>query len=212
MDWLKLTEADIQEIQRQAASSMPAVIRIEPEDITSAAPPPAAPPLKIGPEDLSPAAAQHQPLPEMDVLERLIFTLVNNARRDALPGWLGSAELKWHAGAAAVARGHSLDMLRRHYVDHRSPEGVTAAKRIENQGIPFVACGENIGAVTGDAARSEQGVHQIHRAFMNQPRSLSNHRGNILNPIWTHLGVGIARHESGTMIVTENFLCWPKSS
>jgi uncharacterized protein YkwD len=97
-------------------------------------------------------------------------------------------------------------MLRRGYVDHTSPEGVKVAKRIDQSHIAYVACGENIGIVYGAASHSEQGVYEIHNAFMNQPRRLTNHRGNLLNPIWTHVGIGAAYDESGSLFITQNFI------
>ncbi len=69
-----------------------------------------------------------------------------------------------------------------------------------------MACGENIGVVYGAASHSDQGIYEIHKAFMNQPRRLTNHRGNLLNPIWSHVGIGVAYDPSGTLILTQNFI------
>ena len=41
---------------------------------------------------------------------------------------------------------------------------------------------------------------------MNQPRRLTNHRANILNPVWTHVGIGVAYAPEGQLIVTQNFI------
>ena len=46
--------------------------------------------------------------------------------------------------------------------------------------------------VYGPASHGERGVIEVQTAFMNQPRRLANHRGNILNPVWTHVGIGVA--------------------
>ena len=108
-----------------------------------------------------------------------------------------------------MARGHSADMLKRQYVAHVSPEGTTASRRISDSGIRYVACGENIGVFYGEAALSARSVQDIQAAFMNQPRSLTNHRGNILNPVWTHLGIGIAHNPAGTLVATQNFISAP---
>jgi uncharacterized protein YkwD len=135
-----------------------------------------------------------------------MFNLVNAARQAHLPRWLSTSKLQWQPEIAAVARGHSADMLQRHYVAHTSLEGVTAAQRLEQYGIRYLACGENIGVVYGAASHSVQGIHDVHHAFMDQPRGLTNHRGNLLNPIWTHAGIGVAYHPSGSLIVTQNFI------
>jgi uncharacterized protein YkwD len=162
--------------------------------------------IRITEEDLKVTPPLQRNSPNLVELETLMFGLVNSARQAHLPKWLGSPNLRWHEELASVARGHSLDMLRRGYVDHMSPEGVKVAGRIDHNNIAYVACGENIGIVYGAASHSEQGVYEIHNAFMNQPRRLTNHRGNLLNPIWTHVGIGAAYDESGSLFVTQNFI------
>jgi uncharacterized protein YkwD len=123
--------------------------------------------------------------------------------------FLGTANLKWDDALAAIARGHSADMLRRQYVAHVTPEGITADQRLQINGVNYVASGENIGIVYGQASHGGQGVHEIHNAFMDQPRSLTNHRGNLLNPLWTHCGIGIAYSDSGSMVATQLFISSP---
>ncbi|MCI0397502.1 MAG: CAP domain-containing protein [Chloroflexi bacterium] len=214
-DWLQLTEEDIARAQRltRARPVMTEIITITRDEIP--AEPPPAPPrrneaiLTITREDLTPTPPQASTTADLRELETLMFALVNTARQHNLPGWLGTARLKWHDGLAAVARGHSADMLRRQYVAHVTPEGITAARRIERHGVGYVACGENIGIVYGETTNMAQAVHDIHNAFMNQPRSLTNHRGNLLNPIWTHVGIGVAYTPDGSLVATQNFISAP---
>ena len=212
-DWLQLTDDDIDRAQRliPARSPMPEVITIRPSDIPAEEPPQptGSAVISVTMEDLAPTEPQLTTTADLSELERLMYELVNNARADHLPAWVGTSELKWHGGLAAVARGHSADMLRRQFVSHISPEGVTASRRIEHYGISYVACGENIGVFYGATARTEQAVHDIYNAFMNQPRSLTNHRGNLLNPIWTHVGIGIAHNPAGSLVATQNFISAP---
>lgn len=205
---LKLTEEDIAQVLDQVRENppAPAVIRIGAGDALGPPPRVTASLIRITEEDLSATPPQQHNTPNLEELETLMFGLVNSARQAHLPKWLGGPNLRWHEGLASVARGHSLDMLRRGYVDHTSPEGVKVAKRIDQNNIAYVACGENIGIVYGAASHSEQGVYEIHNAFMNQPRRLTNHRGNLLNPIWTHVGIGAAYDESGSLFVTQNFI------
>ncbi len=221
-DWIQLTEEDIERAYRltRERAPMPEVIIIAPEEAVeesaaaeSPSATPAAPvlaaPVRITHADLTPASPLPEPLADMGPLEQLMYELLCRARLEHLPGWLRTATPAWHDGLAAIARGHSLDMLRRQYVAHVSPEGVTAAQRLEGHGIHYLACGENIGVVYGRASHGEQGIHEVHNAFLNQPRSLSNHRGNLLNPIWTHVGVGVAYNEQGALVVTQNFISAP---
>jgi uncharacterized protein YkwD len=212
-DWLQLTEEDIDRAQRLARQRPPApdVITITQDDIpaTETPAPTGRAIISITAADLAPEAPKANTTDELRRLENAMFQLLNGARRDHLPRWVGTAHLTWHDGLAAVARGHSADMLRRQYVSHVSPEGVTVAQRVERSRITYVACGENIGVFYGDAAGTRQAIDEIHQAFMNQPRSLTNHRGNILNPIWTHAGVGIAYNPDGSLVVTQNFISAP---
>jgi uncharacterized protein YkwD len=213
-DWLQLTEEDIARAQQLARREPPTpeVITITQDDIpreTAASPQPTAPAIKITYDDLRPNRPQDTTTAELQGLERLMFNLVNQARQANLPGIVGTARLTWHDGLAAVARGHSADMMRRQYVAHVTPEGITAARRIENHRIRYVACGENIGIVYGESAHTAQAIHDIQNAFMNQPRSMTNHRGNILNPVWTHIGIGVAYNEDGSLVATQNFISAP---
>lgn len=213
-DWIQLTEEDLGRAQRLSrnAPATPAVITIRAEDVTDE--PPSRPEphraiLTITDDDLRPAGNQPAAPPNIATLEQLMFNLVNAARQSHLPGWLGTANLTWHPALAAVARQHSADMLRRQYVDHTTPEGIAVAQRLAYHKINYMACGENIGIVYGEAAHSQQAVYDIQNAFMNQPRSLTNHRGNLLNPIWTHIGIGIAYNPDGSLVVTQNFISAP---
>jgi uncharacterized protein YkwD len=224
-DWLQLTDEDI-----ARATSLQRATRPEP-----AAPPPEAPAetLTITLEDLEPEAVpptatevsggvltitvddtrpDMRPVtPTQDVarMEQLMAHLVNDARGQHMARLTGTANLNWHPSLAQIARQHSADMLRRQYVDHVSPEGVTVGRRLRQQHISYLACGENIGVVYGEAAQSEQAVYEIMRAFMNQPRSLTNHRANLLNPLWTHMGIGIAINPDGALVATQVFISAP---
>ena len=142
----------------------------------------------------------------VSALEQQVFQFVNQARDQNIPRWLGRGALQWHQPLAFVARQHANDMLERRYVAHATPEGITVAKRLDRQGISYLACGENIGVVYGPASHGDRGIQEIHSAFMNQPRRLTNHRANILNPVWTHVGIGVAYAPEGQLIVTQNFI------
>ncbi len=210
-DRLKLTEEEIDRVleQVQETPPTPEVLSISLDELAEEVQPPSprtSAILKVTESDLSPVGPQSATDLNLTELETLMFGLVNSARQTHLPRWLGGPNLRWHDGLAQVARGHSADMIKRHYVEHTSPEGVKVAQRMERQGIGYLACGENIGVVYGAASHSDQGIIEIHKAFMNQPRRLTNHRGNLLNPIWSHVGIGVAYDPAGSLIVTQNFI------
>jgi uncharacterized protein YkwD len=218
-DWLELTPEDIEraeqllraEQQTRAQPIMPEIITINPSDIPPDRPAPAtsATIITVTHDDLAPVGAQRDTSVDLQALEEGLYQLVNNARSAHLPRWIGTGNLKWHEELAAVARGHSADMLKRQYVAHVSPEGISASRRIGQNGISYVACGENIGIYYGEGAHTAQAIREIHDAFMNQPRSMTNHRGNLLNPLWTHVGIGIAYNPDGSLVATQNFISAP---
>jgi uncharacterized protein YkwD len=218
-DWLELTPEDIERAEQlaraeQITRAQPVLadgITIRQSDI-----PPERPALvssstilAITHDDLAPVGAKSETTPDLKIMENEMYALINGARGTHLPGWIGTATLKWHEELAAVARGHSADMLKRQYVAHITPEGITAARRIGQNGISYVACGENIGVYYGEGAHTTRAVAEIHEAFVNQPRSMTNHRGNLLNPIWTHVGIGIAYNPDGSLVATQNFISAP---
>lgn len=204
-DPLRVTAEDI-ESQGEHVTAPP-VLTIRLEDVPDAA---ALPPARSGhtllitPDDI----AAFEPAGEevVGALEQMIFLLVNDARNTHIPKWFGRGPLQWHPQLALTARQHSNDMLDRRYVAHATPEGMTVANRLDRGGISYLACGENIGVVYGPASHGERGIKEVHAAFMNQPRRLTNHRSNILNPVWTHVGIGVAYAPEGQLIVTQNFI------
>lgn len=107
--------------------------------------------------------------------EMQMFDLINAARvRDGLP------PLNWDERARTVSRKHSLDMAVNHYFDHNNLKGQTPFDRMQAAGIKYLAAGENI-------AMGYSSSIFAHEAFMNS----LGHRQNILNPVYTYVGVGV---------------------
>jgi len=106
-------------------------------------------------------------------------------------------QLQWDAKLAAVAQAHSEEMARNGFFSHIGSDGSTPAMRVSMAGIQWRSTGENI-AMTSDVAEAET-------AFMNEPRFQHNHRGNILNPNYTSVGVGIAKGQDGALYITQEF-------
>ncbi len=121
-----------------------------------------------------------------------LFALANRERSQA-----GLPTLEWSGDAAAVAREHSEDMCETDFVGHVSPNTGGPADRVRSAGIKVSLVLENV-------ARAPS-VRQAHRGLMNSP----GHRANILSPEATELGIGVARHESGELLVTQVFLRVP---
>jgi uncharacterized protein YkwD len=140
-------------------------------------------------------------------LEKQMWALVNQDRlkRQSLAETGGQARpLKWNDRLAAVARAHSLSMLRQGSFSHDDPDGTTFAARIKRAGIPWQASGENIAIYD-----TVQGAES---AFMNEPRFQENHRGNILNASYTDVGIGVVQGPDGSLYITQDFVATPPPS
>ena len=87
-----------------------------------------------------------------------------------------------------AATGHAVDMVRRHYFSHTSPEGTTFVDRIRASGYLSGArwwtVGENIAWGAGTSATPSA----IFNAWMNSP----GHRANILSRSFRDTGIGVA--------------------
>lgn len=139
-------------------------------------------------------------------MERQMFEMVNRDRADPanISETHGRAyRLQWNDQLAAVARAHSLDMMRQGYFDHQDPQGRNVAGRIDAAGIAWQAVGENI-AIAGS-------VPSAQAAFMNEPKFTENHRANILNTTFTEVGIGIVQGADGRLYITQDF-CTPPAS
>lgn len=153
------------------------------------------------------------PPDELYALERRMLDLINADRAAHSEESDGARPLQWDDAVADVARAHSEDMIARHYMDHVNREGLTPQDRLRQASIWFLASGENIaGTPTMRARLGNHGEERIYTGYptielaedglMNSP----SHRKNILNMVFTHVGVGIARNADGTLVITQNFI------
>lgn len=108
--------------------------------------------------------------------QQQVIQLVNAQRAKA-----GCRALKVDLRLVRAAQAHSIDMARRRYFSHTTPDGITFAQRIRAQGYTGSRIGENIAAGYPTAAA-------VMTAWMKSP----GHRANILNCRYTVIGVGSA--------------------
>ena len=80
-----------------------------------------------------------------------------------------------------VAQAHAIDMARRRYFSHVTPEGLGPGARLRKAGIGWMACAENISGYTSPTSAVA--------AWMRSP----GHRGNLLNATYRRIGLGAAR-------------------
>jgi uncharacterized protein YkwD len=132
-------------------------------------------------------AAKSSGIEHLKALEQRIFQFTNEARRKN-----GLPPLEPDKTLATLARGKSDDMINRGYFSHPDPEGKTIKDRyvaIKPAAGGMIGLGENISmGGKNDYDDAEAAARRIVDGFMVSP----GHRKNILEPAYTHLGVGVS--------------------
>ncbi|MER7072224.1 CAP domain-containing protein [Terrabacter sp. NPDC000476] len=109
-------------------------------------------------------------------VQNQVITLVNAQRAKA-----GCRALVLDARLSRAAQAHSIDMAKRRYFSHTTPDGRTFAQRIRAQGYTGSMIGENIAA-------GQPTPRSVMDAWMKSP----GHRANILDCRYRAIGVGAA--------------------
>lgn len=120
--------------------------------------------------------------------EQLIVNLVNQERINA-----GLRPLQVNYKLVKVARLKAQDMAENNYFSHTSPTYGSPFDMIKAEGVSYRYAGENI---AGNSTAS--------RAMTAWMQS-EGHRANILNPNFTHIGVGVAYQASPYNIYVQEF-------
>lgn len=137
---------------------------------------------------------------DLSQVELQMWQMVNNDRSSSATAeeTKGRAHpLEWDSRLAAVARAHSEEMAANGYFSHRGIDGSSPMVRVSNAGIRWRAEGENIAKAYG--------ATQAEAMFMDEPKFQPNHRGNILDPNYNRVGIGIAKAADGSLYVTQEF-------
>jgi uncharacterized YkwD family protein len=125
--------------------------------------------------------------------EQEMLKLVNQARSQN-----NAPPLQIDMQVTSVARVKAQDMIDNNYFSHNSPKYGSPFDMLKSFGISYVEAGENIAG--------NQNVQNAHNALMNSP----GHRKNILNPSYTHIGIGIKNGGPYGNMFTQMFVSKPK--
>ena len=125
--------------------------------------------------------------PTAAAYEQEVIQLVNEIRQEN-----GLKPLSYDWELSRVARYKSQDMKDNRYFSHTSPVYGTPFQMIKSFGISYRSAGENI-------AKGYATPQAVVNGWMNS----SGHRANILNPDYTHIGVG---YVSGGSYWTQMFI------
>lgn len=133
------------------------------------------------------------PLPPPQILADQTWMAVNAERKKR-----GLAPLVWSDSLARIATAHSDDMARRGYMAHESPEGAGPDERARRAGIEYRSLAENVA--------SNLHVDDPVEAAVTGWLESRSHRRNLLDPEFTHTGIGVAVDEEGRVVFTQLFL------
>lgn len=169
--------------QLQGAAPIPAPVL----DPVPTQPSPVAPTTPPTPQP--PAATPPAALPaEMSAQETQMLQQINEERaKNGLKPLIPMPKLN------ELARLKSQDIIAKNYFSHNSPTYGYFTNMVYNAGIRFYSVGENL-------AKARDGRH-AHILLM----ASEGHRKNILNPNFTHIGLGIIPDKYG-VVVTQLFI------
>jgi uncharacterized YkwD family protein len=125
--------------------------------------------------------------------EQEMVRLVNEARAQN-----NLAPLKVDTQLANVARIKAQDMIDNKYFSHYSPKYGSPFDMMKAFSIAYVQAGENIAG--------NQSVSNAENSLMNSP----GHRANILNPNYTHIGIGIRNGGTYGKMFSQMFISKPQ--
>ena len=122
----------------------------------------------------------------------------NLERRNA-----GLNELRMDEALALAARHHAREMVTLQYLSHESPmpENATLGRRVARAGSAVRYIAENIARVQNQAEAGREAV----AGWMTSP----GHRDNLMNPLYTHVGFGVAANTRGELYIVQVFAFQP---
>lgn len=109
-----------------------------------------------------------------ETAENSMIVLVNKERTSR-----GLNTLIFDSKLREPARNHSMDMFKKGYFSHYSPEGDSVVERAAKYQIDYMIIGENLAYAPS--------LQLAHQGLMNSP----GHRANILSPDFRKIGVGV---------------------
>ena len=164
----------------QRGNSLWLVVAVPDRDAVSPAPAAEPPQTEASGPDIPPATRE---VP--DGIEYEILAQVNEARsrprRCGTQQYAAAPPLRYSGTLADASQAHAMDMARRGYFDHDTPEGVKPAERLAGTGYRWTLTGENI-------ARGDMSADEAMAGWLRSP----GHCANIMEPRFSEMGFGIA--------------------
>ena len=152
-----------------------------------------APPLIIG-QSITTSLVSTAAEQKLAAPEKLAFDLLNQKRTAK-----NMPALLWDAELAKLARRHSTEMAKNNYFSHIGLDGLTVGGRANSLNISdWRGIGENI-------AFNQNAPNPVEFAVERWQISLK-HYENLMSPLWTATGIGIATSDDGKFYITQVFI------
>jgi uncharacterized protein YkwD len=159
-------------------------------------PPPAVPAPAATATPTDGATPEQPPTAEPDPLllaEEQVLALANQARADA--------------GLVPLERSAEMDTVSRAWSAHLATEGLDLAHNPDfAELIPggWSQAAENVGWMSPSGATYDEVAATIHQSWMES----EGHRHNLLNPAFTHIGIGVVSSPEHGWYLTQNFAAY----
>ncbi len=139
--------------------------------------------------------------PEEVQLAQNLFAQINSDRAaQGLPAYA------WNGTLASGAHQHSVTMGSTSCgLSHQCPGEPAIGQRITNEGIHWMACGENAGYTSPYPDAWTAVKQNIEQGMLNEKPPNDGHRQNLLSSTFHQVGVGIYIDSKGVIWVTEDF-------
>ncbi len=111
---------------------------------------------------------------------------------NAIRTGIGLSSVKLDANLNTLAQNHSVDMENRHFFGHINPSGEAPEDRRKKA---------HYASEVGENLANAQTLFSSMQGLLRSPI----HRKNILNPVWTRVGIGIVKSSDGTLKITQEF-------
>ncbi len=149
----------------------------------------------ISPHDVKPITDKAEKsvittnIEDLNPNEKELLRLLNGERAK-----IGLSPLKVNLEATEIARYKSQDMIDNDYFSHYSPTYGSPFEMLRTFNIKYIYAGENIAGNTS--------VKEAHESLMDS----EGHKENILNPEFTHVGIGVKEGSKYGKIFTQIFI------
>lgn len=142
--------------------------------------------VQVGPPDAPESIARLKEPATPQAAAKAVAGRINELRRAH-----GSQPLQRDPELDTVAQRYAERLATENFFAHVSPDGQDLKGRLSAAGYGWTAAGENLGLASGPLA--------AHFSIEHSP----GHRKNLLDPSYTHLGLGLARNGQNQLLLVE---------